>query len=435
MAPSWAGDVRRTDTPRTRATGRHDRIMRATCTGPKRPVRAAPAAAMVRPVPAAPSTAPSSADLWCAGLAFQGTRALPEPERRALSARLERARRRLRAVDLAAAALVLGASGAAAWIAAPRPNVLAAVWAALLVPAWAGVAFGIVGGTAPGRRWAFAGGVLLLLAIPAAEVAADRLGLGSLAPSFAGQLPSLYTALSLLGLFEVAGRIAARVRFRRALATARDELAASNEVWVFGGPPPAIPRAAERPRIEVLPRSHLFVRGPSGPPRWFSIAPVRRLAPAQPFALRVPIPGARAQDPQLRVHRRSLSPAERSEIAGQAGRLRRHLWPVLAAYTACAVQLAIDALLWGHRGRALWFSAGATFWYAMAAAASLVYAGRLRAAGRLAQDAGHPWMVTIDAADAAVAERAPHMEVLPVSRLIWTERGRPAAWRLQPPGG
>ena len=389
---------------------------------------------MVRPVPAAPPTAPSSADLWCAGLAFQGTRAVSQPERRALLARLERARRRMVAVDLAATALVLGASASAAWVAAPRPNLLAALWAALLVPAWVGVAFGIVGGASPGRRWAFAGGVLLLLSVPAAEVAAERLGLGSLAPSFAGQLPSLYTALSLLGLFELTGRIAARVRFRRALATARDELAASNEVWVFGGPPAASPLPSERPRIEVLPHSRLFVRGPSGPPRRFSIAPVRRLAPSQAFALRVPIPGARAQDPQLRVHRRSLSPAERSEITGQVGRLRRHLRPVLAAYAACAVQLGIDALLWGHRGHALWFSAGATFWYAMAAAASLVYVGRLRAAGRLAQDAGHPWMVTIDDADADVAERAPHMEVLPVSRLVWTERGRPAAWRLQRPG-
>ncbi|RMG97870.1 MAG: hypothetical protein D6705_07700 [Deltaproteobacteria bacterium] len=321
---------------------------------------------------------------------------------------------------------------------APRPGLLPALWAALLVPAWAGVALGIVDGGSPGKRWAFGTGLLLLVALPAAEFVASRLGVGSVSPAVGRHLPSLYTALSLLGGLEIADRIRRRIRLARALRTAEAELARDGEVWIFGGPPegdgPVVPAplGTDGPRVEVLPEAELFVRGPSGMVPRLSLAPIRRLAPARLFALRVPIPGARAEDPNLRVHRRSLSPAERSELSGQAERLRRRLGPVLSSYLACGLQILADAFVWGRSGEELWFSAGTTFWYAVAAATSIAYVGRIRAAHRLERDAGHPWVVTIENADTAMGD-VPHMEVLPVSRLLWTERGRPAAWRLHRP--
>ncbi len=306
-----------------------------------------------------------------------------------------------------------------------------------MVLAWAGVVLGAIGGASVRKRLAFAAAVVLLTAIPVADVIVGRMGLGSLSPVLWHHLPSLYTAIALLGLYEIVVRVRQKWTFVRALRAAERELATSDEVWIFGGPPGADADGTARightplPRIEVLPRSELFVRGPGGLPPRLALAPIRRLAPPRPFALRVPIPGARAQDPNLRVLRRSLSPEERSELSGQAGRLRRNLGPVLAAYTACAVQLAADAFVWGRTGDDVWFSAGATFWYAVAAATSLVYVRRLRAAQRLDRDADHPWLVSIDSADAPPAEAVPHMEVLPVSRLVWTEHGRPAAWRFQ----
>ena len=73
---------------------------------------------------------------------------------------------------------------------------------------------------------------------------------------------------------------------------------------------------------------------------------------------------------------------------------------------------------------------GALLWLLMAALATALYAGRLRAAGRLHQDAGFQWLVSVDDADPKTPDCVPRMEVLPVSRLLWTEDGRPAAWRM-----
>ena len=74
---------------------------------------------------------------------------------------------------------------------------------------------------------------------------------------------------------------------------------------------------------------------------------------------------------------------------------------------------------------------GAMLWLLLAVLASAVYATRLRAARRLRQDAGFQWLVSVDEADPRSPDTVPRMEVLPVSRLLWTEDGRPAAWRMQ----
>ncbi len=378
--------------------------------------------------------APPAAERWCAGLPHAGERALSDGELSWLGRRLERTRRRL---VLGLAGLVLTTAALPLAFAWRLPWGEALVLAALT---WLGAA-GLVGagfalmGRSRVRRLLAAAGLLFMLAHVALESAAHHLMGRSLHPAVDDLTASVRAAILLLGLVELATRLRSGWRLLGALRQARHDVEAGRvEVFAPVAPGGAVGATVpSRPRrVEVLPRSGLVLRAGGSLIHHWSLAPIAALAPARLHAMRVPIPGARARDPNLRIQRRSLSPDERTELRAQARRLRRHFGPVLTIWIAAAGYVAARAYLDGHAPSAQdVLRPGALLWLLIAALATAIYANRLRAAKRLHQDAGFQWLVSVDEADPKTPDSVPRMEVLPVSRLLWTEDGRPAAWRMQ----
>ncbi len=378
--------------------------------------------------------APPAAERWCAGLPHAGERALSDPERAWLTRRLTRTRRRLllaaTGLGLVTALLPL----AFAW----RVPLGEALGLAAL--AWLGAA-GLVGagfaltGRSRARRLLAAAGLLFMLGQVALESAAHHLLGRSLHPAVTDLTAAVRAAILLLGLIELWARARDGRRLLAALGRARADLA-RGRVEVFAAHTAQTTATTAAPpephRLEVLPQSGLLLRAGGSLVQSWNLAPVAALAPARLHALRVPIPGARARDPNLRIHRRSLSPDERVELRAQARRLRRHVGPVVVTWLAAAGYVVARAALDGQGPTmAHLLRPGAMLWLLLAVLASAVYATRLRAARRLRQDAGFQWLVSVDEADPRSPDTVPRMEVLPVSRLLWTEDGRPAAWRMQ----
>jgi hypothetical protein len=131
------------------------------------------------------------------------------------------------------------------------------------------------------------------------------------------------------------------------------------------------------------------------------------------------------------LKRRSLSPAERGELARHIDTLRRRYWPPIVATVGVAALVGVR--VWAEGPEADLFGAGSLLWYAVAVLTYLAYLRRLRAAQRLHWDRELRWVVTVH--DRAKLESsdgaglAPKLEMLPISQLAWTENARPAAWR------
>ena len=99
-------------------------------------------------------------------------------------------------------------------------------------------------------------------------------------------------------------------------------------------------------------------------------------------------------------------------------------------YVAAPAVLAALGWQWEHTTAEVpWLGLVAAAVYLLGGAAAFHYVHRMRTASRLRADAELRWLVTVTDRDAPEGA-APRLEMLPVSRLAWTEHARPAPWRL-----
>ncbi len=190
-----------------------------------------------------------------------------------------------------------------------------------------------------------------------------------------------------------------------------------------------IVEAGPRHEIELLPRSGFVLQVDGRPLRRPLLARVTSVAPTVPHALRVALPSDlyAIASPTVQLERRSLTPAERQELERRAAGMRRPPWSL---YVASPAVLAAAAWQWQHASAEVpWLGIAAIAAYLLGGATAFHYVQRLRTASRLRSDAELRWLVTVTDRNAPEGA-APHLEMLPVSRLAWTERARPASWRL-----
>jgi hypothetical protein len=237
------------------------------------------------------------------------------------------------------------------------------------------------------------------------------------APELSAITVALLAALVAVGLGFAVSWSAQRVRLARRAAVVREDLR-EGSLLCF-----AHPSGRSRRALEVLPRSGLAVTVAGAPVPLVPIV-VEEVARARPHALTAALPRElvpRGGDPTVQVRRRSLSAAERIELSRHVRRLRQRWWPAVAATVATLVigGLALD------RGGGL--AVGAIGWGLLAAAAWTVQVRRWVAAHRMARDHDLRWVVTVRAREDA----PPRLEILPHSRLVWTEGTEPAHWRFE----
>lgn len=187
--------------------------------------------------------------------------------------------------------------------------------------------------------------------------------------------------------------------------------------------------AGPRHEIELLPRSGFVLLVDRHPLRQPLLARVTAVAPTVPHAFRVALPPdlSAIASPTVELERRSLTPAEREELERCATRMHRPPWPLFVALPAV---LSAAAWQWKHTSAEVPVLAlAAIAIYLLGGAAAFHYVQRLRTASRLRSDAELRWLVTVTERGAPEGA-TPHLEMLPVSRLAWTEHARPASWRL-----
>lgn len=190
-----------------------------------------------------------------------------------------------------------------------------------------------------------------------------------------------------------------------------------------------IVEAGPRHEIELLPRSGFVLQVDGRPLSRPLLARVTSVAPTVPHAFRVALPSdlSAIASPTVQLERRSLTPAEREELERRATGMRRPPWSL---YVALPAVLAAGGWQWEHASADVpWLGLAAIAVYLLGGAAAFHYVQRLRTASRLRSDAELRWLVTVTERDAPEGA-APHLEMLPVSRLAWTEHARPASWRL-----
>jgi hypothetical protein len=184
-------------------------------------------------------------------------------------------------------------------------------------------------------------------------------------------------------------------------------------------------------RLEALPSSGLILRVDGRRPSLQQLAYVVDIAPAQPHAFRAALPDGLApasDDTPVSLQRRSLTPAERDELAVHIRRLRRQYWP--------AVLVTISLLFvvgWELHAAGSWrglFGGTCVAWYVLAAFLWAGHIRRIRAAGKLELDRELRWVVTVDDGGSRPEPNPPKLEVLPISQLAWTENATPAHWRV-----
>lgn len=178
--------------------------------------------------------------------------------------------------------------------------------------------------------------------------------------------------------------------------------------------------------LEVLPSSGLLVRVNGKPPARLLLVPTASLAASAPHALRVPLPPdlATVASPDVALERRSLTPAERDELARITAEFRRPSWP-LWVLVPCTLTLAAWPYL--HPTEP-WFGLLAAFVHMGTGASVFHFVQRLRTASRLGADRTLRWLVTVTDRKASPSA-TPHLEMLAMSRMAWTEHGQPAQWR------
>ena len=183
----------------------------------------------------------------------------------------------------------------------------------------------------------------------------------------------------------------------------------------------------QRHGIEILERSGLVLRADGHVPRRPVFAPLHLVAPSVPHALRVALPDdlATIASPSTELRRRSLTEAERSELERHAHAMRRIPWQALAVLPSAG----LAAWQFFDGSWTSWQSLAAVVVHALAGASLLHTVQRFRAGGRLRADRTLRWVVTVADHD-ALSGSAARLEMLPISRMAWTEHGHPASWRL-----
>lgn len=377
-----------------------------------------------------------------AGLPRVGGRRLGDHERRTL-------RRRLQRLQLEAVAWVSGlvvVAGASAWLAPElERRVLVHLGGPTGVMLAATGAVGLVSCLLTGRRaWRVAGalGALYLLLAAGLEVA-----------SAAASPPAMMTWFVVFSLVVLGNGYVCMRGWQRARVLVRRrriyEDLADGRVEQFAGRLDAMvdetlrqlaergdlrPGGTEPHRLELLPRSGVVLRVDGRPLRRLAAAYMTEIAPTQPHAFRAQLPAGVGPDTSaaglnVDLRRRSLTPAERAEIAAHIRRLRRGIGPVVLVTIAVVTVTGIQ--LWhGLRWDAL--TEGVSLaWWALAAIAWGGYVRRVLAARKLEHDRDLRWVVTVHDPSATPSDPAPpKLEVLPISQLAWTENAAPAVWRV-----
>ncbi len=187
-------------------------------------------------------------------------------------------------------------------------------------------------------------------------------------------------------------------------------------------------RGDEVQRVELLPSSGVVLRVNGRALGRLEVAHLAEVAPSQPHALRVELPSGLVGTPHpgVRLRRRSLTPAEREELARHIHSLRRRYGGVAIVTVAAIGVLATRITSTGADWRAL-LDPMAIGWYGLAAFTWAAYVRRILAARKLEHDRALRWVVTVDPTE---PRRGPRLEVLPISQLAWTENASPATWRL-----
>lgn len=394
----------------------------------------------------APRADGDTSDRWCAGLQKTGRRRLDAEEVEWVRMRIAMLRRRTW-WTASAVLLVLAATAAGVLLVAESATLADSVF--IVGGTWA-LELGLLGVAAcllTGRRlWRLVAvlGLLLLVAaagleamLPAASVYVDEL------TSSAGVAMLVLGNAYTLALARDQARVlrGTRVLLEDAQAGWVDRFEGAVESDVDD---PAVQRLVGRgylmrgelnvQRLEILPGSSLIIRANGRPVEHWARAHVAEIAPPRLFAMRIELPRELMRvenDPSVTLKRRSLSPAERGELARHIDSLRRRYWPPIVVTVGIAAVIGVR--LWAEGPRTDLFGTGSLLWYGLALLTYLAYVRRIRAARRLHWDRELRWVVTVhDRATLASSEGAgvaPKLEMLPISQLAWTENARPAAWR------
>jgi hypothetical protein len=392
----------------------------------------------------APRSDDDVSEKWCVGLQRTGRRRLEPEEISWVEERIVRVRRRAW-WTIGGALAVLAASAAGVLYLSESASLADSV---ILIGATWALEIGLLGVAAcllTGRRlWRFAAVVGLLLLVAAA-------GLEAMLPSVSAYVDevtsSLGVAMLVLGSVYTLARAGDYARVLRGTGVLREDAQAG---WVdrFEGTldndldDSAVQRLVHRgylmrgqhtaQRLEILPLSSLVVRANGRRVEHWARAYVAEVAPPRPFAMRIELPRELVRvenDPAVSLKRRSLSPAERGELARHIDTLRRRYWPPVVVTVAVAALVGVR--LWVEGPDSDLLGTGSLLWYGLALLTYLAYLRRIRAARRLSWDRELRWVVTVhDRAAVASSEGvAPKLEMLPISQLAWSENARPAAWR------
>jgi hypothetical protein len=374
-----------------------------------------------------------------AGLPRFGVRPLTEHERQAVRRSLRGAGWRLAILGLLVAT---GVGGAISLRSVLDPLVVDDIGGT------PGVAVGITGLLGAAGCLALARGVWRAVAVAAAIYLLAVAGLATLVPG--ASLPHPIATWIVAAILVALGNVFLAIRGARQarLVWHRRRIRADlarGEVEQFAGQlpasvDPALRRAVGRGelvpgtgphRLDALPSSGLILGVDGRMPSLQQLAYVVDIAPTQPHAFRASLPDGLApanEDVPVHLQRRSLTPAERDELAAHIRRLRRQYRPALLVTLSLFIVVG-----WELQAAGSWRGlVGGTCvaWYVLAAFSWTGYVRRIRAAGKLALDRELRWVVTVDDAGSSPEPNPPRLEVLPISQLAWTENATPATWRI-----
>jgi hypothetical protein len=245
--------------------------------------------------------------------------------------------------------------------------------------------------------------------------------------SIAGPLSKLTGITGFLtALSPVAAILIARDAWRRRAALLTD--LRSGEIWVFerlDGQP-----GAPFGRLDTLPASQIAWLVDGHRPRKWTPAETTDVANTPEYASTAaewvePSDPADASSP--RFNHREMAPAERDEIQRHVRRLRWSSTPVVVLMNVYAA-LRLAGAFFTHTLPAPWF----VVWFAGTALVDVNLYRRCKIAARMTSDlnAGRIVIARVPVKDGQPGELSDPVEILPRSRTVWTQSGRPAGWRV-----
>jgi len=370
------------------------------------------------------------ADLWCEGLPLVGRRRFTDDERTVLEARARKALTRARLLKwLTTLAAVIGSAAVGLLVFGVNPGGLregasvafAGLAIAMFVCGCIGTAMEIaLGRTLPGRIFFLIAGVVTLIGGPWKFVkvpwllAVGSVGLG---------------IVFFLGNVMIVLRWAEGRREYRLFKTALEDIAAG-EVLIFSadssepnvGGPDWIRDA------EVLPRSNLALRVDGERLSSWKTLPVVAVAKPPGSAMEAPFhsPVASTFWPNEALSQRHLAQPEIEELLQLRKRILRRI-PLGALGSAYFTAVLLRLLVSFGSGR--WKNELSVGGWAVAVLVALGHAWKQTALSRrIAADVKERKVLVVRP---ATGVPAPVAEVLPASRLYWTENGLPARWRTR----